>query len=56
MKARQMVRNAARERRRFPEKRTKAGDAGWQLLRLAFYGAKAGQFGRVTGRLVYEAR
>ena len=56
MKAKQLVRNAARERRRFPEKRTKAGDAAWQLLRLAFYGARGGQFARATSRLIYGER
>lgn len=54
MKARQKLRNAARERRRFPEKRTETGDAAWRLLRLAFYCVGGGQFARVSGRLLYE--
>lgn len=56
MKARQKLRNAARERRRFPERRTETGDAAWRLLRLAFYCVRSGQFAQVSGRLIYETR
>lgn len=55
MKARQKLRNAARERRRFPEKRTETGDAAWRLLRLAFYCLKNEKFTRVSGRIFSEA-
>ena len=55
MKTRQKLRNAARERRRFPEKRTEAGNAAWRMLRLAFYCLKDEKFTRVSGRLYSEA-
>ena len=54
MKTKQKLRNAARERRRFPAKRTEAGNAACRLLRLAFYCVKGEQFTRVSGRLLCQ--